>query len=140
MPCPAGPRSERGAEPMKTKPAGFLTKLVVFALLVVTASALLNLRTQILSAQAERDALQAERDAQLQINADLQDAVDNSDDPDRQADMARTKWQINSPKRPYLSIQPKKHLHIPQILDENQVIYLLFSILEHLRQIPCKAS
>ena len=62
----------------------------MFALLVVTASALLDLRTQILSAQAERDALQAERDAQLQINADLQDAVDNSDDPDRQADIART--------------------------------------------------
>ena len=97
MPCPAGPHSERGAEPMKTKQAGFLTKLVVFALLVVTASALLNLRTQILSAQAERDALQAERDAHLQINADLQDAVDNSDDPDRQADMARTKLGLAAP-------------------------------------------
>ena len=82
---------------MKTKRAGFLTKLVILSLLVVTATGLLNLRTQILSAQAERAALQAARDAQLQVNADLKDAVDNSGDPDRQADMARTKLGLTAP-------------------------------------------
>ncbi len=82
---------------MKTKRAGFLTKLVILALLVIIASALLGLRTQILSAQAERDALVAQRDAQLQVNADLKDAVDHSGDPDRQADMARTKLGLTAP-------------------------------------------
>ena len=56
---------------MKTKRAGFLTKLVILALLVIIASALLGLRT----AQPQRagGALYtvnfAQRDAQLQVNA-----------------------------------------------------------------------
>ena len=82
---------------MKTKRAGFLTKLVVLSLLVVTATALLDMRSQILSAEAEKAQWTAARDAQLQVNADLQDAVDHSGDPDRQADIARSKLGLTAP-------------------------------------------
>lgn len=97
MPHPPGLRRGRGGAPVKTKRAGFLTKLVVLALLVATASALLNLRQQILNAQADKTALEAQRNTQLQVNADLRDAVENSDDPQRQADMARTKLGLTAP-------------------------------------------
>ena len=35
--------------------------------------------------------------AQKQVNADLSDAVENSDDPDRQADIARGKLGLVEP-------------------------------------------
>lgn len=82
---------------MKTKRAGLLTKLVVLAMLVFVASALLNLRTQIQSAQADLAQLQAEKAAQEQTNADLRDAVENSDDPQRQMEIARSKLGLVSP-------------------------------------------
>lgn len=82
---------------MKTKRAGLLTKLVVLAMLVFVASALLNLRTQIQGAQADLAQLQAEKAAQEQTNADLRDAVENSDDPERQMEIARSKLGLVSP-------------------------------------------
>ena len=82
---------------MKLKRAGLLTKLVVLAMLVFVASALLNLRTQIQGAQADLAQLQAEKAAQEQTNADLRDAVENSDDPQRQMEIARSKLGLVSP-------------------------------------------
>lgn len=82
---------------MKTKRAGLLTKLVVLAMLVFVASALLNLRTQIQSAQADLAQLQAKKAEQEQTNADLRDAVENSDDPQRQMEIARSKLGLVAP-------------------------------------------
>ncbi|MGN8874940.1 FtsB family cell division protein [Pseudoflavonifractor sp. HCP28S3_F10] len=82
---------------MRIKRAGFLTKLVVLALLVATASALLNMRTQIAHAQTDKAALTEQRNTQLQVNADLRDAVENSGDPERQAEMARSKLGLAAP-------------------------------------------
>ena len=82
---------------MKTKKAGILTKLVVLALLVVVATALLDLRGQIATAQADLEEAQAQVAAQTQINADLADAVENSGDPERQADIARSKLGLVAP-------------------------------------------
>ena len=82
---------------MKTKKASLLTKLVVLALLIGVASALLNLRGQIQQAQSDLTQAQAEVAAQKQVNADLSDAVENSDDPDRQADIARGKLGLVEP-------------------------------------------
>ena len=76
---------------MKTKKASLLTKLVVLALLIGAATGLLNLRQQILTAQSDL------AEAQKQVNADLSDAVENSDDPDRQADIARGKLGLVEP-------------------------------------------
>lgn len=74
---------------MKTKKASLLTKLVVLALLIGAATGLLNLRQQILTAQSDLAEAEAQVAAQKQVNADLSDAVENSDDPKRQQDIAR---------------------------------------------------
>lgn len=86
-----------GEQPMKTKKAGILTKLVILVLLVVIAIALLNLRSQLVTAQEDLDQIQAQVAAQIQVNADLTDAVENSGDPDRQADIARDKLGLVEP-------------------------------------------
>ena len=82
---------------MRTKRAGFLTKIVVLALLIAAATGLLNMRGQIQRAQSDRVDLAAQVAAQTQVNADLADAVENSDDPDRQADIARGKLGLVEP-------------------------------------------
>ena len=82
---------------MHTQKAGFLTKVVVLALLIATAVALLRLRGQIQQARADRDELASQVSAQTQINADLSDAVENSGDPGRQADIARDKFGLVMP-------------------------------------------
>ena len=91
----AGGREEE--PPLKLKRASLLTKLVVLALLIGAATGLLNLRQQILTAEADLAEAQAQVDAQKQVNAELADAVENSDDPDRQADIARDKLGLVEP-------------------------------------------
>ena len=82
---------------MRTKRAGFLTKIVVLALLIAAATGLLNLRGQIQRAQSDRDALAAQVAAQTQVNADLADAVENSGDPERIQDIARDRLGLAAP-------------------------------------------
>ena len=76
---------------MKLKKASLLTKLVVLALLIGTATGLLTMRSQLQTAQADLADAQRQVEEQKQVNADLADAVENSGDPDRQADLARDK-------------------------------------------------
>ena len=66
----------------KTKRASLLTKAVILAVLVVVSISLLDLRARLSSAEQTRDALQQQVDKQAQYNAELQDDIDNSDDPD----------------------------------------------------------
>lgn len=66
----------------KTKRASLLTKAVILAVLVVVSISLLDLRARLSSAEQARDALQQQVDEQAQYNAELQDDIDNSDDPD----------------------------------------------------------
>lgn len=82
---------------MKLKRAGFLTKLVVLALLIGLSIALLDLRSQLQSAQTQKDELEHQVQTQTQINADLSDAVENSDDPERQRDIARESFGLVAP-------------------------------------------
>lgn len=82
---------------MKTKRATLLTKLVVLALLVISATALLDLQKQIAQAEAQKAELEAQVTQQTQTNADLQDAVDHSDDPERKEDLARSKLGLAAP-------------------------------------------
>ena len=77
--------------------ASLLTKLVVLALLIGTATGLLNLRQQILAAEADLAEAQAQVAEQKQVNAELADAVENSGDPQRQADLARGKLGLVEP-------------------------------------------
>ena len=82
---------------MQLKKASLLTKLVVLALLIAAATGLLNLRQQILTAQGDLAEAQAQVAEQKQINAELADAVENSDDPERQEDLARSKLGLVEP-------------------------------------------
>ena len=82
---------------MKVKKAGLLTKLVVLALLIGLAIALLDMRSQIVDAENRRTELEAQVATQTQVNADLQDAVDHSDDPERQKDIARDELGLVAP-------------------------------------------
>ena len=82
---------------MQIKKAGFLTKIVVLALLIAASVTLLRMQGQIAQAQRERQELQQQVSRQTQLNADLQDAVDHSSDPDRQADIARNELGLAAP-------------------------------------------
>ena len=82
---------------MKLKKASLLTKLVVLALLIATATGLLTMRSQLQAAQADLADAQKQVEEQKQVNADLADAVENSGDPDRQADLAREKLGLVEP-------------------------------------------
>jgi len=69
---------------MRFKRAGFLTKMVVLVLLIYMATSLMDLRGQIQTVQAQRDALaQQVADQQLK-NQELADAIENKDDPEVQ--------------------------------------------------------
>ena len=82
---------------MKLKKASLLTKLVVLALLIGAATGLLNLRQQILTAEADLAEAQSRVAEQKQVNAELADAMENSGDPERQADLARSKLGLVEP-------------------------------------------
>ena len=82
---------------MKLKKASLLTKLVILTLLIGTATGLLTMRSQLQAAQADLAAAQKQVEEQKQINADLADAVENSNDPERQADLARDKLGLVEP-------------------------------------------
>ncbi|WP_297289402.1 septum formation initiator family protein [uncultured Flavonifractor sp.] len=82
---------------MKLKKASLLTKFVILTLLIGTATGLLAMRSQLQTAQADLAAAQKQVEEQKQINADLADAVENSGDPERQADLARDKLGLVEP-------------------------------------------
>ena len=77
---------------MRFKRAGFLTKIVVLALLIYMATTLLELRGQIQTTQ--RDAL-AQQVADLQAkNQELSDAIQHKDDPETLERVAREKGYV----------------------------------------------
>lgn len=89
---------------MKIKKAGLATKLVVLALLIGLSITLLDMRAQLQDAQTQRAGLEAQVQTQTQINADLNDAVQNKDDPQRQEDIARNSLGLVKPGEKILKI------------------------------------
>ena len=88
------------AKPRKlfnAKKAGLLTKLVVFILLIYMTSSLMNMNTRIASAQESVGTLQQQVENQHQRNAELGEAIENSDDPDHRKDIARQKLELLEP-------------------------------------------
>ena len=67
---------------MRFKRAGFLTKIVVLALLIYMATSLLDLRSQIQATQSQRDILAQQVADQRLENQELSDAIAHSDDPE----------------------------------------------------------
>ena len=82
---------------MKVKKASLLSKVVILALLIGAATGLLSMRSQLQTAQDDLADAQKQVEEQKQINADLADAVENSNDPERQADLARDKLGLVEP-------------------------------------------
>ena len=82
---------------MQFKRSSFLTKLVVVTLIIAATVTLLRMQGQIQQAQAELEVARLRVAKQIQVNADLQDAVDHSDDPQRQADIAREELGLVAP-------------------------------------------
>ena len=82
---------------LRIKKAGLLTKLVVLALLIATATSLLEVNGRLQEANAQKDELTQQVAAQAQTNAELEDAIANSDDAERIADVARDRLGLVEP-------------------------------------------
>jgi cell division protein DivIC len=82
---------------VRLKRAGFLTKIVILAMLIYAAISLLNLRSQIAAAESARDQLQQQIAEQKQTNTNLAEDIENSDDPARMEEVARNKLGLVLP-------------------------------------------
>ena len=79
---------------MRFKQAGFLTKIVVLALLIYMVTSLMDLRGQIQNTQSQRDLLAQQVAEQRLKNQELADAIENSDDPEMLERVAREKGYV----------------------------------------------
>lgn len=82
---------------LKLKRAGFLTKIVVVALLVYMALTLLDLRGKIRDAEEDLASYQAQVIEQQQINAELESDVANGNAQEKLEDIARYKLGLVEP-------------------------------------------
>lgn len=89
---------------MRFKHAGFLTKIVVLALLIYMATSLLDLRGQIRATQSERDALAQEVADQQLENQELEDAIAHSDDPEMLEQVARDKGYVKQDEMLFVDV------------------------------------
>lgn len=82
---------------MRFAKTGLLTKVLILVMLIAVAVSLLELNARVEKAQAAKEDLEQQVAAQTQINADLTDAIEHSDDLDRITDVAREKLGLVSP-------------------------------------------
>ena len=89
---------------MRIKKAGFLTKIVVLALLIYMATSLPDLRSQLQANQEEQAALNAQAATLAQENAQLSNAIENRDDPDVLEDVARSKGFVKAGEKLFIDV------------------------------------
>ena len=89
---------------MTFKRAGFLTKLVVLALLIYMAITLLDLRGKIQGVQAQRDSLSWQVTNQRLENQKLADAIANSDDPEMLEQVARDRGYVEENETLFIDV------------------------------------
>lgn len=89
---------------MRFKRAGFLTKIVVLALLIYMATSLLDLRSQIQATQSQRDTLAQQVADQRLENQELSDAIAHSDDPEMLEQVAREKGYVKNNEILYFDV------------------------------------
>ncbi len=82
---------------MKLKRSSLFIKIVILALIVYAAISLVGAKNRIAAAQADQAALQAQVDAALQENAELEYAVAHAGDPETIESIARTKLGLVMP-------------------------------------------
>ena len=79
---------------MRIKKAGLATKLVILILLLAVSLALLSVRAQLQTAQAEFSQLEKQERNLIEVIAGLTEDIENRDDPDKIADIAREKLNM----------------------------------------------
>lgn len=89
---------------MQLKRAGFLTKIVVLALLIYMATSLLDLRSQIQETQALRDSLAGQVTHVELENRQLSDAIAGSDNPAVMEQVARDKGYVREDEILYIDV------------------------------------
>ena len=87
---------------MQVKKAGFLTKIVVLALLIYMATSLLNLRAQLQTYLEQKDALTTQVEQLDQENARLAEAIENKDDPGVLEAVARDKGFVKADEKLFI--------------------------------------
>ena len=89
---------------MTFKRAGFLTKIVILALLIYMAISLLDLRGKIQDVQTQRDVLARQVTDQQLENQKLADAIANSDDPEMQEQVARDRGYVEKEETLFVDV------------------------------------
>ena len=89
---------------MTFKRAGFLTKIVVLALLIYMAISLLDLRKKIQDVQLLRDDLSRQVTDQQLENQKLADAIANSGDPEMQEQVARDRGYVEENETLFIDV------------------------------------
>lgn len=82
---------------MKLKKASILTKIVVIALIIYAAVTLIDLKTKIENTQEVKDMLQQQVDGKTVSNAELEYAIEHSDDEDAIIEFAKDKLGLVMP-------------------------------------------
>lgn len=89
---------------MTFKRAGFLTKIVVLALLIYMAISLLDLRGKIKDVQLQRDALAQQVADQQWEKKRLEAAIANSDDPEMLEQVARDRGYVEENETLFIDV------------------------------------
>lgn len=89
---------------MRFKRASFLTKIVVLVMLIYMATSLLDMRGKIQGVQEQRDALAQQVASQRLENQQLEDAIENSDDPDMLEQVARDRGLVKQGEELYIDV------------------------------------
>jgi len=89
---------------MQLKRAGFLTKIVVLALLIYMATSLLDLRSQIQETQSLKDSLAQQVNHVELSNRQLSEAIADSDDPAVMEQVARDKGYVREDEILYIDV------------------------------------
>lgn len=82
---------------MKLTRANIFTKIVIFGVIVYATVMLVNTRSSVAAAKADRDRLQAQVDEMLQENAELEYEIEHAGDPEIIAGIARSKLGLVMP-------------------------------------------
>lgn len=81
----------------QNKKAGLLLRVIFIALVIYLVVTLVTLQNQVAAAKAEITSLSAQIENQKQVNTELSNAIENSDDPSFIKDVAREKLGLVSP-------------------------------------------
>ena len=82
---------------MKLKRAGAGTKILILVLLAAVTIAILTVSAQLNTAQADKEALEQQVQAQVEANAALADDIAHSNDPEYLENIARTELGLLEP-------------------------------------------